>query len=545
MRQATVRDRLRTARPMKHWITASLLFCIQMSCMPAAFADDWPQGPGPQFDFTTTLYDGPVAWSVVENRNIAWRCDLPETGQSAPVVHGKTLFVTTMKPVLEDSETGSAVVLYALSTEDGSIQWHQEIEGGYPTQLSAPFGDASAPSPVTDGKHVWVLNPTGKLACFDFAGNLQWQRAFTSVVRTQPILVDGKLIFHRQVYLPDDHGHFTHENANAPHELWTQLQAVDANTGEVVWTSACGVNMGCVPIVQRLSDGSWVMIVGRGGGHSPPEVPEGVSMIRLDNGKTYWTLALPGFMATQMYPIVNDHALVFHGGDHLWIDCRNGKIARQVSIVDNVTVRRWHHDSYQSVTESLDGSKPRSITQQSNIRIDDFHYFRAYTKNYLGRIHLQTGRVEYLELPLQILRRAGRDDQVLWNAEQPVELADVADLATKKKVRDLTTTSLRWNAVRNSRGFRVMGDWRSQANGWGHTASTLPSGVGGKLIVPLASGMVFVLDSSAADLDERALLGSNDLGELGASYMRASLTTDGHFLYAHTIQGVVAIGRPQ
>lgn len=501
---------------------------------------NWPQGPGPNFDFTSNSAGGPIQWSGALDKNVAWRCELPETGQSAPIVWGDHLFVTSMKPVENAAETGSAIVVYAISTLDGSIMWQHEIAGGYATKLSAPFGDASAPSPVTDGKHVWVLNPTGRLVCFNMEGELLWDKHVTSVARTQPVLVEGMLIFHQQVYLPDADGHFTHEYAEAPYEQWTQLQAIDAATGDRVWTSGCGVNMGCVPLVQQLSDGTGVLVVGRGGGHGPPEVPDGISLIRLDNGKTFWTLELPGFMSTQTYPIVADHALVFHKGDHLWINCITGKITRRVSIVGDVRVRGWSEAGRENRRETLPADKPRSITQQSNLRVGDYHYFRSYTRNYLGRVHVKTGVVEYLELPLQVLREPGKPEQVLWNAQHRADDLAPLDSTTKKKTRDLTTTSLRLNTLHNSRGILVMGDARAQANGWGHTASPLPTAFGDRLIVPILSGMVFVIQSDADVLDENAVLAINDLGPLGQSFTRASLTTDGNRIFAHTIRGVLA-----
>jgi outer membrane protein assembly factor BamB len=502
-------------------------------------AANWPQGPGPNYTLTTAdAGSTPTSWSAARDENVAWRTTLPETGQSALTIWNDRVFLNTFQPVDADAEIGSDTTTWCLSAKDGSVLWKHDIPGGYQTKLSAPFGDASAPAPVTDGKHLWVLNPTGRLVCLDLDGNPLWEKETTSVSRTQPVLFDGKLIFHRQVYLPDDHGHFTHDNAKASREKWTQLQALDAATGDQVWLSECGVNMGCQPLIQHLDDGTPVLVVGRGGGHGPPETPDGVSMIRADNGETLWTLELPQFASTQTYPVIDNQALIFHKGDHLWVDAKTGKITKQVSIVKDIPVRRWTESGRETITETLDEKKPRSITQQSNLLVGDHHYFRAYTRNYLGRVNTKTGAVEYLELPLQVLREPGQPDDILWNESHRPD--DLASANGKKKAPGLTMTSLRLNEVKNARGHTVMGDARAQANGWGHTASPLPTAFGNHLIVPLLSGIVFVIQADAPTLDETAVLSINDLGPLGQSFTRAALTTDSKKIYAHTIKEALA-----
>ncbi|MBM79394.1 MAG: hypothetical protein CMJ78_02215 [Planctomycetaceae bacterium] len=112
-----------------------------------------------------------------------------------------------------------------------------------------------------------------------------------------------------------------------------------------------------------------------------------------------------------------------------------------------------------------------------------------------------------------------------------------------KKKGGLSYASLRRNAVRNSRGLQVMGDARAQQNGWGHTASPLPTAFGNRLFVPILCGIVFAIQADAEVLDEKAILSINDLGPLGQSFTRASITTDGYRSYAHTIREVICIGR--
>ena len=98
------------------------------------------------------------------------------------------------------------------------------------------------------------------------------------------------------------------------------------------------------------------------------------------------------------------------------------------------------------------------------------------------------------------------------------------------------------NKVENSRGLVVMGDDRSQGNGWGHIASPTPMVVGDHLYITSMSGMVYVIRWQAARLDEHALIAINDLGELGDAWTRASLGFADGRLFAHTIGEIIAIG---
>lgn len=519
-----------------------VLFFLLIGSAHSAFAENWPQGPGTNFDFTASAENLPTTWSVSLDQNIAWRATLPETGQSAPVIWEERIFLTTMKPVKEDSAVGKDIVAWCLSTKDGSVLWQQEIQGQYNTRLSAPFGDASAPAAVTDGKRVWFLNPTGRIVCFDFEGNELWSKKVTSVSRTQPVLFNGNLIFHKQHYLPDEDGGFPHKRSESGKHTWTQLSAIDASTGSQVWTSECGVNMGCVPLIQKLSNGTNVLVVGRGGGHGPPETPPGISMIRADNGSTMWTLELDNFMSTQTYPVVNDQVLVFHKSYHLWVDGITGKISRQVSITKDVPVVRRVGSQHQTVTETLVGNKSRSITQQSNLRVGNHHYFRAYTKNYLGRVHIQIGKVEYLQLPLAVMREPELKDRILWNLEEVPPIDGKQASKKKKNAVNITSASFQLNHVRNSRGILVMGDKRAVQTGWGHTASPIATAFGNRLYVPILSGIVFVIQADAEVLDDKAILGINDLGRAGEAFTRASLTTSGNRIYAHTIKELISIG---
>ena len=356
--------------------------------------------------------------------------------------------------------------------------------------------------------------------------------------RTQPFLRNGLVHYIRQIYPPDEEGHFTHRHKDAPPEDWTQLQALDMANGKIRWTTNCGVNMGSIPIPLKLKDDRNVTFVGRGGGHSPPEKPEGISMVDLSNGKTIWTLPLEGFMATQTIALYDGNAVVYHESDLLKVDVVSGKIVDRISIIDHIPARIHRTGTWVTKTISMNSSgKGRDITQQSNLLVGNYSYFRNYQRNYLGRVNLQTDQVEYLQLPVQVLHQSGKADRILWDAE-----GSIAPYGIKPK-GDLKVNywALRHNDMKNSRGFQVVGDERSRGNGWGHVATQIPTVIGDYLYVPTMNGTVYVLKWDAAKLDENALVSINDLGPAGQAWGRASLSFSGGKVYAHTIKEVLCI----
>ncbi len=483
------------------------------------FSQQWNQGSGPN---TNYVCDGQAVkkWSVVKDENISWSRDLPETGQSTVVIQDGKLFYTCYQPLGGDSELGSNIVAYCADARSGDVIWERAISGAYPLRLSGCFSDSTSPPAVTDGKRVCFFNASGTAACFDMDGNLLWQRETMAVGRSQPFLIDGNVVYTRQKIMPTD-GNFGHEHKDAPKELWTQLEAIDLATGKPQWASECGVNMGAIPTLNQTTDGRWVILLGRGGGHSPPEHPLGVSAVDGLNGRTLWTLPLDKFMSTQTYPMFDDHALIFHGSEHLWVN-QAGKIVKRESICDTVPVRKWNGSNYESVIETLDyrPNKGRAITQQSNLLVGDYHYFRAYSENYLGRVHVKSGKVEYLQLPVQLLRQSGQADQLIWSLDDQDFVPAV---------------------MKNNDGFVVMGDKRSRTNTWGHHASPIMTAIGNQLYLPTLLGTVYCIQWDVKTLDEQAILAINDLGAPGDTWTRASITYDQGRLYSRTIKQLICI----
>lgn len=128
-----------------------------------SLADDWPNWRGPRNDGTSTETGLATSWSRTEN--LKWRLELPGPGPSTPVVWKDRVFLT--------SADGDDLVLLCVNTT-GEILWKKVVSSGNKS-IRQGESNMAAPSPSTDGEHVWVFFGTGDLACFDFAGNEVWK----------------------------------------------------------------------------------------------------------------------------------------------------------------------------------------------------------------------------------------------------------------------------------------------------------------------------------------------------------------------------------
>ena len=166
-------------------LKAVLTCLLAVSLFGADPADNWPHWRGPHLDGrSTTAKNLPVSWS--ETENVVWRTRLPSWAAATPVVWEDTVFVTSAQEGFTPNKgagmvggalerlksafhTSDQLLLLALHRKDGSIRW-QKVIGEGNTFLNKQ--NMASPTPVTDGRHVWVITGLGDLSCLDFEGNL-------------------------------------------------------------------------------------------------------------------------------------------------------------------------------------------------------------------------------------------------------------------------------------------------------------------------------------------------------------------------------------
>jgi outer membrane protein assembly factor BamB len=105
----------------------------------------------------------PLRWSTEEN--VTWKLAMPSWSGSTPIIWGERIFLNVAN--------GDDLILWCIDRSKGTLLWSQRLGGG---NIKLRKQNMSSPSPVTDGKSVWVMTGTGILKGFDFNGKELWTR---------------------------------------------------------------------------------------------------------------------------------------------------------------------------------------------------------------------------------------------------------------------------------------------------------------------------------------------------------------------------------
>ena len=191
-----------------------ILLLAVFTVMTNGFADNWQQWRGAHNDGISQETNAPIQWSQTEN--VKWRLPLPGEAAATPVVWENKIFLT--------SAESDALVLMCISTE-GEELWKQTLGHGN-RRVRGGEANFAAPSPVTDGEHVWAFLGTGDLACYDFDGNQVWHTNIADrygKFRLGFVMSSTPVLDKDQLYIQ-----LIHSNA------WLVL-ALDKMTGKEIW----------------------------------------------------------------------------------------------------------------------------------------------------------------------------------------------------------------------------------------------------------------------------------------------------------------------
>ena len=495
-----------------------------------AHAQNWPQGAGPNYDWSSSG-DAATHWSLVRSENILWKTPMPEAGMSSLTVWGDKAFVTTHKPT--GSGQAQDVVGYCLNAKSGEILWQVELPGSGSINLGNSFSDGTTYPPVTDGKHVWFFNRLGSMGCYDFTGKQIWFRKnpvrFRHANRMhKPILIEDSILV---LEIADKKLVQNTKKGRVPKELvknkdyWTYIHALDKKTGDVLWRENVGTTIHATPNIFKMPDGNYAIMHSRGGNHKPPETPYGYSVTMVTGpsaGKTLWSAAYKKVAAD-----VNGHThakgiTTFGKGEHIVLDKSSGKTL--ATHVLNTGDSIWSYDKAGKdwVHQENGEFKVVRLTEQSNILVGDWHYFRCFDKFFLGRVNVITGRKEYLELPAQrsASEQSRASDTMIWR-----------DPKDEYKNAPVTASGVK---IASKRGM--------SESGWGHISAASPTLIGKHLYIATVTGTVYVIDTEVEQLSPDSLVAINDMGPSKTAWSLAPITYADGVLFFQTAKEIFAVG---
>ena len=126
-------------------------------------AADWPQWRGPEANGLSRETGLPLRWS--REQNVVWSLPMPGPSGSTPIVSGDRIFLNAAE--------GDNLALWCVGRAKGVLLWKRPLGAG---NVTLRKHNMSSPSPVTDGKTVFVMTGTGVLKAFDLQGGERWAR---------------------------------------------------------------------------------------------------------------------------------------------------------------------------------------------------------------------------------------------------------------------------------------------------------------------------------------------------------------------------------
>jgi len=222
-----------------------------------SFRDNWPRFRGPTGMGVVPAGDWPRKWDAASGENILWKTQVPLPGKSSPVVWGRRIFLSagdakTQKVFCYDRTSGALL----WETNVQSPETRKLVEAG-PEEgitMSEDTGYA-APTPVTDGKRLYVVFVTADVAAVDFSGRVAWVRNLGKPENTYG-LASSLAIYKDTVIFQFDQGSGSEEGKSA-------LLGLDAATGSTVWRTERPVGSSwSSPLVAATDNGTIIVTCG-------------------------------------------------------------------------------------------------------------------------------------------------------------------------------------------------------------------------------------------------------------------------------------------
>jgi outer membrane protein assembly factor BamB len=175
-------------RSLALYVTLAILLAGTIARADSGSA--WPSWRGPHDNGSNEAGAYPVQWDA--NTHILWKSPLPGKGCSTPIIWNHQIYLTA--PV----DGQDAVLAFDWA---GKPLWQRTLGAERPGKNRN--GSGCNPSPVTDGKGIFVSFKSGRLAALEFDGGVRWKTGLAERYGrdtlywdygTSPVLTDNDVI---------------------------------------------------------------------------------------------------------------------------------------------------------------------------------------------------------------------------------------------------------------------------------------------------------------------------------------------------------------
>jgi len=152
----------------KLYLTSITCLTALALCQSPATGQEWwafRGGNGSSVSGETNL---PI--EITDKKNLAWKVELPGRGPSSPIIIDDKVIVTCSGGAKEDQ-----LYVVCMDASSGKKIWQRRFLATGRC-FCHPLSANAAPTPCTDGQHIFAFFSSNDLLCLDLDGNLKWCR---------------------------------------------------------------------------------------------------------------------------------------------------------------------------------------------------------------------------------------------------------------------------------------------------------------------------------------------------------------------------------
>ncbi len=210
-------------------------------------ARQWASFRGYEGSGVAPDFEVPLTWDGAAGENIAWKTAIPLSGANSPVVWNDRVFLTGANEKKEE--------VYCIDAKTGAMLWKKGlIVAGRREEFDEPMEDTgyAAPTAATDGRYVFVMFASARVAAFDFEGRQVWLKSFGPLDSSYGYSSSLSL-FEDKLLLQLDQGYRDDPKS--------RLLALDTATGKTVWETPRVVDSSWAsPVVVYTESGPQVLL---------------------------------------------------------------------------------------------------------------------------------------------------------------------------------------------------------------------------------------------------------------------------------------------